>query len=75
MENWTNGEWIKLIELGWNCATELGWFRHLRTWIEIGGYYNGNILEVEAVLDSGSTVSFLSQIVFDKCAPDMLRDM
>ena len=35
-------------------------------------FLNGEVLETEAIVDSGSALSFLSLVAVQKCAPDLL---
>jgi len=65
-------------ELGWNDCEEiivnLAGSNHLLTWIAFE-FNAGETTEMEAVLDTGSEVSFLNRQVLLKCAPKLLNEL
>ncbi len=78
LNDWDNETWMKLADMGWNHGYDtevrilLAGTNHQRTniLVELG---MENIIEIPAVLDSGSDVSFLSREVLLRNAPEVLQ--
>ena len=73
INDWDNETWMKLAEMGWNHGYDtevrilLAGTNHQRTnmLVELG---MESVVEIPAVLDSGSDVSFLSRGIIETCS-------